>query len=179
MITAQKVDQIVSENKASQDNEELRELLTLLSERHFKRVLEVGVHQGYSLLNWKKAFNPSVLVGIEWDIHALDIEMLLRIGAEVARGNSNSFDTYTQVARKYDKFDFLFIDGDHKYEAVKRDFELYAPLVKKGGIIVLHDVALKDNPEVEVYKFWQELTESEPNFNLIHENGTGYGVIFR
>lgn len=29
--------------------------------------------------------------------------------------------------------DFLFIDGDHSYEGVRRDFELYAPLLRAGG----------------------------------------------
>lgn len=38
-----------------------------------------------------------------------------------------------------DQCDVLFIDGDHSYEAVKRDYENYSHLVKKGGLIVFHD----------------------------------------
>lgn len=34
----------------------------------------------------------------------------------------------------------LFLDAEHSYEATKQAFELYEPLVKKGGFIVLHDV---------------------------------------
>jgi predicted O-methyltransferase YrrM len=37
------------------------------------------------------------------------------------------------------KIDFLFIDGDHSYEAVKRDFNLYFDFIRPGGTIVLHD----------------------------------------
>lgn len=37
--------------------------------------------------------------------------------------------------------DYLFIDGDHQYDAVKQDFEDWYPLVKKGGIISIHDSA--------------------------------------
>ncbi len=37
--------------------------------------------------------------------------------------------------------DFLFLDGDHRYEAVRRDFELYAPLVRPGGLVAFHDVS--------------------------------------
>ena len=33
--------------------------------------------------------------------------------------------------------DFLFLDGDHSYEGVRRDFENYAPLVRPGGIVAL------------------------------------------
>ncbi|GBD03455.1 hypothetical protein HRbin19_00741 [bacterium HR19] len=38
------------------------------------------------------------------------------------------------------KIDLLFIDGDHSYEGVKRDFEMYSELVAEGGIIVFHDI---------------------------------------
>ena len=36
--------------------------------------------------------------------------------------------------------DFLLIDGDHSYEGVKRDWELYEPLVTPGGLIAFHDI---------------------------------------
>jgi len=36
--------------------------------------------------------------------------------------------------------DFLFIDGDHTYEGVEGDFEMYSPLVRRGGIIAFHDI---------------------------------------
>lgn len=36
-------------------------------------------------------------------------------------------------------FDVIFIDGDHSYEAVKKDIELWYPKVKPGGIIAGHD----------------------------------------
>jgi predicted O-methyltransferase YrrM len=36
--------------------------------------------------------------------------------------------------------DFLFIDGDHTYQGVKQDFQMYSPLVKKGGIVAFHDI---------------------------------------
>ncbi|MEM2465500.1 MAG: class I SAM-dependent methyltransferase [Candidatus Bathyarchaeia archaeon] len=38
------------------------------------------------------------------------------------------------------KIDFLSIDGDHIYKGVKKDFETYSPLVRKGGIIAFHDI---------------------------------------
>jgi len=38
------------------------------------------------------------------------------------------------------KFDLVFIDGDHTFEAVRRDFDLVFDLVKDNGMILLHDV---------------------------------------
>lgn len=45
---------------------------------------------------------------------------------------------HTVKRYKY-KIDFLFIDGDHHYQGVKTDWELYSPLLKSGSIIALHD----------------------------------------
>lgn len=35
--------------------------------------------------------------------------------------------------------DLLFIDGDHRYGAVRKDFDEWFPFVKIGGIILFHD----------------------------------------
>lgn len=40
----------------------------------------------------------------------------------------------------YDKIDLLFIDGNHEYEFVKKDYDLWSPLLISGGSIILHDV---------------------------------------
>jgi len=38
--------------------------------------------------------------------------------------------------------DVLYIDGDHTYEGVKRDYEVHRPRVKPGGVIFFHDPAI-------------------------------------
>ena len=37
--------------------------------------------------------------------------------------------------------ELLFIDGDHSYEGVRRDAELWLPRLMEGGIVMFHDVA--------------------------------------
>jgi len=80
------------------------------------------------------------------------------------------------------EIDFLFIDGDHSYAGVKRDYELYSPLVRKGGIIALHDVAKhKTTPECEVDRFWAEIKVGKKFKELIadpDQDWGGIGVIF-
>ncbi len=39
-----------------------------------------------------------------------------------------------------EKVDFVYIDGDHSYEAVKEDIKNYWKIVKKGGVLGGHDV---------------------------------------
>lgn len=56
--------------------------------------------------------------------------------------------------------DFIFIDADHKYEGVKKDWELYRQLVTHG-YIAFHDIKAKpkDDPAklIEVPKLWDEI----------------------
>jgi len=42
-------------------------------------------------------------------------------------------------AGKFQKIDFLFIDGDHSVEACEKDFLLFSPAVIPGGFIAFHD----------------------------------------
>ena len=79
--------------------------------------------------------------------------------------------------------DFLFIDGDHRYAGVKADYELYAPLVRKGGIIAFHDI--RPNPEVpsvEVFQLWDELKTKHRSEEIVTEPYRGHfgiGVIYK
>jgi len=47
-----------------------------------------------------------------------------------------------EVVKSFDApmVDMVFIDGDHDYSAVRRDFDDWVPRLPKGGIVALHDV---------------------------------------
>jgi hypothetical protein len=42
-----------------------------------------------------------------------------------------------------DELDFIFVDGDHSYEATLDDITNYWPKVKKGGVFAGHDINLQ------------------------------------
>jgi len=70
----------------------------------------------------------------------------------------------------------LFIDWDHSYEGVKKDFEMYLPLVKEGGIVAFHDIL----SEEEVNRFWNEIKnmhESQEIINNVKKEPLGIGVL--
>lgn len=81
--------------------------------------------------------------------------------------------------------DFLFIDGDHTYEGVKRDFEMYSPLVKKSGLIAFHDIndtQRHRDRNVYVGKFWNEIKDN-PDYEAVEFNSNldwaGIGVLVK
>lgn len=60
--------------------------------------------------------------------------------------------------------DVLFIDGDHRYEGVKKDFLHWEPLVKKDGSILFHDTDLDGVRSL--------LGEVEGKLNKVNQVGT-------
>jgi predicted O-methyltransferase YrrM len=76
------------------------------------------------------------------------------------------------------KIDLLFIDGDHSYEGVKKDWKMYSTLVKKGGLVAFHDVC--EHPAIlncHVYKFWKEVKKGKQVTELIDQNEMNWGGI--
>lgn len=154
-------DLIVSESKASQNKTELAKVLQYVSEINPKVIVEIGVHQGYSMVDWQKAFNPEIIIGVDNDLHALDLEATKNM--LIVDGDSHSDEVLLRV-KKYLRghpIDFLYLDGDHTYDGVKKDYQMYSPLVRSGGIIGFDDIKLDSNHwrmnGVDVARFWNEL----------------------
>jgi len=169
-------------NWASQDNDELFELLKYLSDIKIERIVEIGFDRGFGLLNWWRIFEPKILIGIDINIDALETKFLEKAGVVAEILHMRSQDEYTRnkvLKLTSGEIDFLFIDGDHTYEAVKMDYIIYSKMVRKGGVIVLHDAGLKLHPGVGVHKVWDEISTENENSKLIHTSGTGYGVIIK
>jgi predicted O-methyltransferase YrrM len=73
------------------------------------------------------------------------------------------------------QLDTLFIDGDHTYEGVKADLNNYAPLVKSGGRIILHDVCSGYDPGVR--QAFDEFIEQTGYEAEIFESWVGLGQV--
>ena len=52
---------------------------------------------------------------------------------------SDSLAAARSLAALRGTIDFIFIDGDHSYDACKADIAAWSPFVKRGGVIAFHD----------------------------------------
>lgn len=52
----------------------------------------------------------------------------------------------------YTTYDFIYIDGDHRYEGAKRDMEMCAKLLDIGGHMALDDCAYDLRSGVDVFE---------------------------
>lgn len=79
------------------------------------------------------------------------------------------------------QLDLLVLDADHTYGGVVADFAMYAPLVRPGGLVAIHDAVTRpenSGPGFEVGYFWDEqeggelLVDPEGQPGLLHATST-------
>jgi len=180
-----------------QKKKEIWELCKLISKIRAKIILEIGTAQGGTLFLLAKLANSnSVLlsmalpnVGKSEGYFPYRIPLYKSFASNnqkirLIRKDSHDPATLLQVKKllKNQVIDVLFLDGDHSYEGVKQDFEMYAPLVKKNGIIVFHDiVVIPPEYNCDVNKFWKEIKKSYDYKEFVEDwkqGNCGIGVIF-
>jgi len=170
---------------ALQKDEELTELLALLDSRKPKVVVEIGTAKGGTFWAWTRvAADDALLVSIDLpggdyggnlgpDVYGKRNRNLLlshgRKDQEIHPWllNSQSGETREHLERLLNgrTIDFLFIDGDHAYQGVRRDFELYSPLV--DGLIAFHDIAHHTKMPSEVDRLWNEIKDDYEHHEFI------------
>lgn len=176
---------------------EIKSLLEFIKKENPKRIMEIGTAKGGTLFLLSKiASKDALIISLDlpggsfgggyslWKIPLYKSFAKDKQKIRLIRVDSHKVKSLQKIKKilKGKKLDFLFIDGDHTYEGVKKDFELYQQLVRKGGKIAFHDIAVHDaaiiptTQKCEVRRFWKEL-----NFNykkeIIEDEKQGWGGI--
>jgi predicted O-methyltransferase YrrM len=73
--------------------------------------------------------------------------------------------------------DVIFIDGDHTYEGVKQDFELYASFVRPGGLVAFHDIVKHKDASCQVDAFWNEVKGQHTFEEIVEDPSQGWAGI--
>ena len=109
-------------------------------------VVEIGVRRGRQRRFYKE------LLGADYT----GIDIVPKVGDDYILGDSGTTETFKALAKRLGgrRIDLLFIDGNHTYDALKRDWELYRPIT--SCLVAIHDILWS-----QVKKFWIELCESK------------------
>lgn len=176
---------------------EICSFISLIKDRNAVNILEIGTAGGGSLFMLSQVCSSdAVIISIDlpygkfgggYPEERIPIYKALarsKQKIELIREDSHSIETFRKVSQIIDnqKLDLIFIDGDHSYEGVKGDFELYSKLLDKNGIIAFHDIV---NGTIEnvggVPKFWIEIKDKYKHIEFVenwNQGGFGIGVLF-
>lgn len=137
--------------------------------RNARRVFEFGTYMGRTTVGLA-AISPEVQVNTLNLPPSDDPRYGPYIGRMIAASphkdrinqiyaDSRNFDTEPYAA----KMDYIFIDADHSYEAVKNDTEKAFEMLSPGGMVIWHDYAPKSPG---VYGYLKELSIQRPLFRI-------------
>jgi len=115
----------------------------LLSRGLGDTILEIGLGEyGGTHMLWRRLFNNVVTVERDGSVAKRFRRFeWLDSRSRVVVGKSTDVSTLRLVQNYTTAVDVLFIDGDHSYEGVASDWDMYHHLAKPGGIIAFHDSA--------------------------------------
>lgn len=176
-----------------QIREEIVEALEEVRKLRPRYIVEVGTAGGGTMLLWLRVADPQATI-VTIDLPGgefgggssrLRVPLFKRLGlpkqtVHVIRGDSHDPAT-VELARKYlagHEADFLFIDADHTEKGVRSDYAMYSPLVRTGGLIAFHDIAIT-NPEYGVRHLWRELSANPSRAILAKPKPYGIGILYR
>ena len=167
---------------------EFSQLLDIYRELKPARVLEIGTYHGGTLYHWlQNATEGTTVVSVDNYAVGVDNRSLYQdwipngVSLITIKGASEEPQTVEAIRKAIrGKYDWVFIDGGHFYEEVKADWENYRPMVKKGGVVVFHDILPPSEvwPDIEVNRLWKEIkAEGYETQEIIHDRRAAWGGI--
>jgi len=182
--------------KPFQEKEEITKLLKIVSHTKPSVIMEIGTAVGGNLfLFCQIAAEDATIISVDlpggkfgggYPIWRKFLYKFFPFGKQrlsLIRGDSHADSTRRKIRgiMKDKQIDFLFIDGDHTYEGVKKDFNMYGPFVRTDGLIAFHDIVPhQKNSDCGVDRFWQEIKLRYDSVEIVRnwdQQWAGIGLI--
>jgi predicted O-methyltransferase YrrM len=176
----------------TQKPEEIGWLFERVREARPRIVLEIGLDRGGTLFLWSRvAAADAHLVAVDtspggafgaWSPFQLVRRSFARDQQRVTLlmgCDSHATETFDRVRRAVAgaNVDFMFIDGDHTYGGVSRDFDTYSRLVRPGGLVAFHDVSQAPTAYTEgTARFWREFAAEHETDQCVVDGEPGFGI---
>jgi len=165
-------------HRASQRADELAQALTLVAALAPHVIVEIGCDAGGTLYAWSQVCPRVYGITLADNSYAAggSGQPLNTWGADVHIGDSHDPASLEWLVGKLDgqPVDVLVIDGDHSYDGVRADVAAFGPLVRAGGLMLLHDINV-DEPRAQVSAYWPELAGGRNTSEIRSPSGISYG----
>jgi SAM-dependent methyltransferase len=118
-------------------------------------IAELGVLYGHFTREIIARSSPAALHLIDVDFAPLAAE--IRDDPRVTLHAGLTYDVVPRLANE--TFDFIYIDADHSYPAVRLDIANAVPKLKPGGLIAFNDFARISRPGLGIFGVHQAVSE--------------------
>ena len=168
---------------------EIENLQLTVANHEPKIIVEIGTANGGTLARWLEIPSAEIVISIDYPIgihggqgfeertyvisDALEQANLTNKQFFAINGDSKHPYLVERLREILDgkKIDFLFIDGDHTYQGVKGDYDLYEQFLNEDSIVGFHDIIdsqFHAENNCFVSTLWSELKQQYENVEFMY-----------
>ncbi len=149
--------------------------------------VELGCHSGNSYSSFAQAVQT---LGLATACYAVDTWLGdpqsgtfdASVFAEWSEYHERRFTSFSRLIRStFDEalehfsdgaIDLLHLDGYHTFDAVSHDFEAWRPKVSGQGVVLCHDINVREK-DFGAWRLWERVSREYPSFAFRHGHGLG------
>ena len=149
-------------------------LYHVVAELGADRVLELGTCTGGSASHMAAARRECRVFTVDILQHPVTREKLRTYSpnVELVQGDSCDSEVVTRL-EAHGPYDLIFFDTDHRYDLIKKEWELYRGMIRSGGVALFDDIFMNEGMK----RFWEEVPDPKVAFKHLHWTGFGVHIV--